>query len=72
MRYDDFARHVQSHATARAEPRLQTHSQAEVRAGRHVWHGHGSGDELVKEQVDRFFAVVDEGIVKLLSPTARL
>lgn len=67
LRYDDFGRQMQSHATGRAEPRLQTHTQAEARAGRHVWHGHGGGDEQVKEEVGRFFGAVDEGVCKLLA-----
>lgn len=68
MRYDqDFERELQSHATGRAEARLQTHSQAEARAGRHVWHGHGSGDEQIKEEVGRFFGAVDDGLDRLLA-----
>jgi hypothetical protein len=67
LRYDDFSRQMQSHSTGRAEPRLQTHSQAEARAGRHMWHGHGLGDRQVKEEVGRFFGAVDEGVCKLLA-----
>ena len=67
LRYDDFARQLQSHATGRATARLQTRSQAEARAGRHVWHGHGAGDEQVKEEVGRFFGAVDEGVCRLLA-----
>lgn len=67
LRYDDFGREMQSHATGRAEARLQTHSQAGARAGRHVWHGHGGGDEQVKEEVGRFFGAFDEGVCKLLA-----
>lgn len=41
--------------------------RAEARAGRHVWHGHGGGDEQVKEQMGRYFQAVDGGLCRLLS-----
>lgn len=67
LRFDDLDRQMQSHATGRAEPRLQTHSQSTARAGRHVWHGHGGGEEEVKEQVGRFFQAVDKALCKMLA-----
>ncbi|MEO8323337.1 MAG: hypothetical protein ABI571_04270, partial [Actinomycetota bacterium] len=67
LQYDDFGREMQSHATGRAEARLQTHSQAGARSGRHVWHGHGSSDEQAKEQLGRFLGAVDEGLHSVLA-----
>ena len=67
LRFDDFSRQMQSHATGRADVRLQTHSQAAARAGRHEWHGHGGGSELLKKQVGRFFGAIDERVCKLLA-----
>jgi hypothetical protein len=67
LRYDDFSRQMQSHTTGRADVRLQTHSQAAARAGRHAWHGHGGGGEQLKEQLGRFFGAIDERVCKLLT-----
>lgn len=67
LQFDDFERQLGSHATGRADARLQTHSQAAERAGKHVWYGHGSGEERVKEELQRFFGAVDETVCKLLA-----
>jgi hypothetical protein len=47
--------------------RQQTHSQAEARSGKHVWHGHGGGDEQTREQTERFLRALDGGLCTFLA-----
>jgi len=56
-RFDDFEKkNLQRHPTSRAGV-----------GGRTMQHGHGPGDEDIKEEIKRYFQAVDAGICRLLN-----
>lgn len=56
-RYDDYQKkNLQRHPTSRAGV-----------GGRTMQHGHGPGDEDLKEEIKRYFQAVDSGVCRLLS-----
>jgi hypothetical protein len=68
LQYDDIEKGALQHRPS-ARPGATGRSQAADRSGRggrHIFHGHGPGDEDAKNDILRFFQGVDRGITRLL------
>jgi hypothetical protein len=68
LQYDDIEKGDLQHRPS-AGPGATGRTQAPGRSGRgqrHIFHGHGPGDEDAKNDILRFFQGVDRGLVRLL------
>lgn len=65
LRYDDYERQVQSHSGS---------GSTVTKGGRRsaIFHGHGGGEERLKDDLLRYFRIVDTGLRDLIPPNAPL
>ena len=66
LRFDDYSRQLQSHATSRSGPVFRDH-RGSSRTGKRMWHGHGFGGEEDKEHLTRFLHEVDVGVRRAIA-----
>ncbi|MDY0087721.1 MAG: hypothetical protein RBS78_04140 [Coriobacteriia bacterium] len=61
LQYDDYERQVQSHSRSTAS--MTKHGRRSA-----IFHGHGGGQERLKDDLFRYFRIIDAGLRDLLAP----